>query len=340
MRAFFLTKRGHSKTAFELKEVADLRPGKGEVLIKSEGFGLNFADVMARLGLYDDCPPLPTVIGYENVGHVQEIGEGVEELKVGDRVLAFTRFNGYAEQVVTPELGVAKIPDEWSVGTAAALATQYTTALFAIEEAIGKLHHGDHVLVHAAAGGVGTALVQLLKAKGCVVFGTASVVKHDYLRSIGVDYPVDYREKDYASEIEKLGYKGKLDVTFNPIGGNYVKKDYKLLNGGGCIVLFGASKLVDTKRNIFKMIKVALGFGIWSPIKFVSDSKSIVGINLLRIVDAKPEIISACLKKAVSLAKSGEIHPTVTKEFNYLELDKAHDFLASRKSMGKIAVYW
>ncbi|MFY0598354.1 MAG: zinc-binding dehydrogenase [Cyclobacteriaceae bacterium] len=340
MKSYALIKNGSSDKAFELRKSNTPSPKAGEVLIESEGFGLNFADVMARLGLYKDCPPLPAVIGYENVGRVKELGESVTSVKVGDRVLAFTRFGGYADHVITPEMALAPIPESISVGEATALATQYITAYFAAEESI-NLHEGDHVLVHAAAGGVGTALIQLLKNKGCVVFGTAgSEEKLDYLKSLGVDYPINYRKGDYLREIEGLGFKGKLDATFNPIGGNYVKKDFKLLNSGGRVVIYGASKLTDAKGNIFKMLKLVFGFGFWSPIGFVSKSTSLIGINMLRIADDKPELLERCLRAVIDLYEKGKIKPTVGREYEHTQLAEAHDFLASRKSMGKIAVKW
>lgn len=340
MKSYALIKNGSSDKAFELRESDTPTPPKGQVLVKSEGFGLNFADVMARLGIYKDCPPLPAVIGYENVGHVTAIGEGVTSVAVGDRVLAFTRFGGYADHVVTPEMALAKIPNTLSIGEATALATQYITAYFAAVTSI-NLDRGDHVLIHAAAGGVGTALVQILKNKGCVVFGTAgSDEKMEYLRSIGVDYPINYRKNDYLQEVEKLGFKRKLDATFNPVGGDYVKKDFKLLNSGGRVVLYGASKLTDARGNIFKMLKLVFGFGFWSPIGFVSKSTSLIGINMLRIADNKPLVMQKCMKEVIDLYEKGIIKPTVGKEYPHQQLTDAHDFLASRQSIGKIAIKW
>jgi len=340
MKSYTLIKNGKASDAFQLQEKETPKPGKGEVLIESEGFGLNFADVMARLGIYRDCPPLPAVIGYENVGRIKELGENVTEFSVGDRVLAFTRFGGYADHIISPTMAVAKISEQLSVGEATALATQYITAYFAAEETV-SLHEGDHVLIHAAAGGVGTALIQLLKRKGCVIFGTAgSQEKLDYLKSIGVDYPINYRKVDYLEEIEKLGFSGKIDATFNPIGGDYVKKDFKLLNSAGSVVLYGASKLTDARGNPFKIIKLLFGFGFWSPIKFVSTSKSLIGINMLKVADDKPASFTRCLKAVINLAETGEIKPYVGKEFNHTELAAAHEYLEGRKSIGKVAITW
>lgn len=340
MKVFALVKNGESQSAFELQDRPTPQPGPGEILIRSEGFGLNFADVMARLGLYKDCPPLPAVIGYENVGHIQEIGEGVTGFQVGDRVLTFTRFGGYADHVISPAMAVAKIPDTLSVGEATALATQYITAYYAAEE-VTNFYPGDHILIHAAAGGVGTALIQLLKHKGCVLFGTAgSAEKLDYLRNLGVDYPINYREEDYQQKIEQLGFGKKLDGTFNPVGGDYVKKDFALLNSGGRVMLYGASKQIDAQGNILKLLKMVAGFGFWSPIKFVTTSQSIIGINMLRVADNKPEAFRRCLSAIIHLYESGIVRPIVSREFPATELSTAHDYLGGRQSIGKVAIKW
>lgn len=340
MKVYALVKNGKAESAFELQERPTPTPKAHEVLVKSEGFGLNFADVMARLGIYKECPPLPTVIGYENVGRIEAVGEGVTRFQKGDRVLAFTRFGGYADHVISPELGVVKIDENIDFGEATALATQYITAYYAAFDAI-NLHPGDHVLVHAAAGGVGTAFIQLLKNKGCVIFGTAgSAEKLEYIKSLGVDYPINYRKEDYKAKIESLGFGKKIDATFNPIGGDYVKKDISLLNAGGRVVLFGASKLTEARGNIFKILKMVFGFGFWSPIKFITASQSIVGVNMLRIADHKPLVFKSNLEAVVKLYGEGVIKPTVGKVFDHTELAAAHDYLEGRQSIGKIAIKW
>ncbi|WP_258098121.1 zinc-binding dehydrogenase [Marinoscillum pacificum] len=340
MKAYTLVKNGKAEEAFKLEEKPTPTPGAGEVLIESEGFGLNFADVMARLGIYKECPPLPTVIGYENVGKVKALGEGVTGLEIGQRVLAFTRFGGYADHIITPDIAVTPIPESLSIGEATALATQYMTAYYAVEECL-SLFEGDQALVHAAAGGVGTALIQILKHKGVTVFGTAgSEEKLGYLRSLGVDYPINYRQVDYLEEITKLGFQGKLDATFNPIGGDYVKKDFALLNSGGGVVIFGASKMTEARGNIFKMLKMVFGFGFWSPIKLVTSSRSLIGLNMLKIADNKPKAFQRALKGVVEMSNKAILKPTVGKEFDHTQLAEAHAFLESRQSIGKIAIKW
>lgn len=340
MKAYYLVRNGAADKAFELRDLPTLKPKAGEVLIHAEAFGLNFADVMARMGLYQDAPPLPAVIGYETVGRVAEVGEGVTNVKVGERVVALSRFGGYAQAVITDARATMQIPDDMDAGVATALATQYATAWYAAEEMV-RLHEGDHILIHAAAGGVGIALIQMAKRRGAVIFGTAgSDEKLKFLKEIGVDYPINYRKVDFAKEIKRLGFDKKLDVVFDPVGGDSVKKGMKLLTAGGRLVSYGASSMTEAKGNPFKMLGVAKGFGIWSPIEFVTTSRSLLGINMLRIADNRPEILARCIKNVVELTATGELQPVVGKSYPHTQLAEAHEYLASRQSIGKVAILW
>ena len=340
MKAITLVKFGPSSKAFELREMPDPVPGEGQVLIKAEAFGLNFADVVARHGQYQDCPPLPAVIGYETVGTIEKLGTGVTNVKVGDRVAAFSRFGGYATHVVTDHRAVAVIPKDMDAGIACSLTTQYGTAWYLAEE-MSSLHPGDKVLIHAAAGGVGTALIQIVKRRGCIIFGTAgSEAKLKYLSEQGVHHPINYQESDFAEEIRKLGFDKKIDVIFDPVGGSSVKKGVSLLNSGGQIICFGASEMTGHGKNPIKMIGILLGFGIWSPIQLMLRSISLSGLNMLRIADNKPEALQRCLQEVVKLTLAGELKPTVGATFTADRIAEAHDYLESRKSIGKVLVTW
>jgi len=339
MKAIFLVKNGTSASAFELRETPTPTPKANEVRIKVEAFGLNYADVMAREGMYEDCPPLPTVIGYDVVGHIDALGSDVTEFKIGQRVAALTRFGAYAEYAVTMADGVVAIPDHMPAGVATALATQYSTAYFCAEDQT-RLHPGDHVLVQAAAGGVGTALVQLAKRRGCIVYGTAgSKEKLDYLRRQGVDFPINYREEDFEAVIKKQRGDAGLDVIFDSLGGSSVKKGRRLLGAGGRMICYGAAELSGGK-NIFKILKFAAAFGISSPIPLLQNSRGIIGVNMLRIADNRPKTLARVMRAVADLVIKGELHPEVGGEFSYTDIAKAHDFLASRKSTGKIIVKW
>ena len=161
MRAMYLVRTGDAAQAFELREAPTPEPGTGQVRVAVEGFGLNYADVSARQGLYQDAPPMPSVIGYEVVGRIDAVGADVQDLNVGQRVTALTRFGGYATHALTDARAVAPIAEDMDVGMAAALPTQGCTAYYMAEEMV-RLHPGDHVLVHAAAG---TSAAQLVCAE-------------------------------------------------------------------------------------------------------------------------------------------------------------------------------
>ena len=196
-KAYHIVKFGKPEKAFELRDVQLPPITADDVLVEVEAFGINFADVMARLGLYQDCPPLPAVVGYESVGRVKQKGKNVDNVEVGDRIIAFTRFGSYSQEVVTSKDAIAKITDDYPVGKALALATQYCTAFYAAH-VVTNVMPGDKVLIQAAAGGVGTALTQLCKRKDCIIYGTAgSDVKLDYIKENGVTHPINYRKIDF-----------------------------------------------------------------------------------------------------------------------------------------------
>jgi NADPH2:quinone reductase len=340
MKAAVLVKNGNPKEAFEIRDIEKPTISGFEVLIQVEGFGLNFADVMARNGLYKDAPPLPSVLGYDVVGKVIEVANEEANYLLNKRVVAMTRFGGYAEFAKTDYRACAIISETMDMTLATALATQYCTAYFAAYECV-NLYEGDHVLIHASAGGVGTALTQLAKLKGCSVFGTTgSDEKFDYLKNNGVDYPINYIKNDYETELLKLSGDKKLDVAFNSVGGSTFKKDWKLLDKGGRSVIYGAAERSGKKGGTFATLNLAWNFGIFSPIQLLMHSKGIIGVNMLRIADYKPLTLKRCLEEVVRLTEIGDLKPSSGGTFSIEEIGEAHAYLESRKSTGKIAVKW
>jgi NADPH2:quinone reductase len=336
-RAFYLTKTGKAESAFDLRERDDPSLKATEILIETEGFGLNFADVMARQGMYKDCPPLPTVVGYDVAGKVKALGSEVEGYSIGDRVTAMTRFGGYAEIAISDYRATAKIPNNLDLSQATSLTTQYCTAWYCAVHHV-NLFPGDKVLVHAAAGGVGTALVQIAKWKGCEVFGTAgSPEKLEYLKELGVDHPINYRNTDFEKEVKKLAAEG-IDVVFDPIGGSSVKKGLNLLHAGGRMVLFGAASM--SGANVFEKVQAGLGFGFYHPVQFMMPSKAMIGVNMLRIADESPQILKRCLDGVVKAVEDGHINPLGGSIFPHTELAMAHNMLENRKTKGKVAIAW
>jgi len=337
MKTIFLVKNGKANSSFEIRETSIPVPKANQVLIKSEAFGLNFADVMARLGIYRDAPPIPSVLGYEVVGRIENFGSEVKNFKKGERVVAFTRFGAYAQYAVTDYRAAVSIPENMDAGIATALATQYCTAWFCAEEMI-NLREGNNVLINAAAGGVGIALIQLAKRKDCTVYANCgSDEKLSFLKNLGADFVFNYNKQDYFIELKEK--KIRIDVVFDSLGGKNFKKGYKLLTHGGRIVGYGAAEQVHSKK-LFSSLSLLFGFGFYSPAFMLMQSKSIIGANMLRIADSKPDVLQRCLQNVVELAINGDIKPHVGATFSADKIADAHQFLESRKSIGKIVVKW
>src|SRR5262245_66017485 len=180
MRQVWITKTG-APEVLKVKEAPDPVAAKGEVRIRVKASGINFAGPMARLGLCPDAPKLPAVVGYEVSGTVDQIGDGVTGVAVGARVLAMCNFGGYSDVVVVPASQAIAMPDSMSFEEGAAFPVVYITA-YNMMLWNGHLRQGSSVLIHSAAGGVGLAAIQIAKTRGCVILGTASKGKHDFLR--------------------------------------------------------------------------------------------------------------------------------------------------------------
>lgn len=338
MKAAVLTKFGKIENAFEIKEVPIPTLKDGQVLIESEGFGLNYADIMAIQGDYEECPPLPTIIGYDCVGRIKETKGDCGNLKIGDRVTAMTRFGSYAEMVVAENSACAVIKEYYETGKAMALTTQYSTAYYCFNE-VASLFKGDKVLIHAAAGGVGTALVQMAVDRGCEIFGTCgSDEKVEYLKSLGVQHPINYIKQDFYAEIKKIDKDFGIDAIFDAVGGSSAKKGFKLLGSGGKLILFGAASMTGT--NIFGKLGMVAGFGIYHPVQFMMASKGIIGVNMLKIADDRPMVLKRCLEEVVKLLNAEAIQPKVSKVFPIVQLTEALNYLKDRKSIGKVSILW
>lgn len=331
--AFFLTRYGTAESSFELRTIGIAKPNSGQVLIEVESFGLNYADVMARKGLYQAAPPLPCILGYEVVGKVIATGSDVPQEWLNKRVVGFCRFGGYAKHLITDLDAICEI-DTLKSEAALALATQYVTAYYMVERA-ANVQKNETVLIHAAAGGVGIALIQLCKMKGAhVIAKVSSQTKSEICKKHGADQVIIYTEEDYTTALSQ-----KPDVTFNPIGGSTFKKDLKALDVGGRLVLFGGSEL-SNQWGILSKINFIRKMGFMIPIGLMMRSKSILGVNMLQIADYKPQILAQCLKAVVQLALEEKINPVSGGIYSDKELGKAHQLLESGKSIGKLSVVW
>lgn len=332
-KGYFLTRYSDASSSFQLLDFNLNLPSNKQVLIEIEAFGLNYADVMARKGLYQEAPPIPCILGYEVVGKILKVGSEVEEKWVGKRVVGFCRFGGYATHVLTEIDAVCEINNITS-DHALALATQYVTAYYMVEHA-ANIQEGERVLIHAAAGGVGTALIQLCKLKKAHIIAKVSNDQKEKLTlELGANQTINYTKQAYNQALDT-----KIDVSFNPIGGKTFKTDLSLLDANGRLVLFGGSEL-SNKWGVFSKLNFVRKMGMIIPIGLMMQSKSVLGVNMLRIADKKPLILARCLRAVVQLAEEGKITPIIGGTYKHTSLAEAHELLESGKSVGKINVHW
>ena len=336
---FFLVKNGDANQAFELRSFELSDPKGDEVLVEVESFGLNYADVMARRGLYQDAPPMPCIVGYEVIGKITACGPGAKQDLLGKRVAAFCRFGGYAKHVVVNDYAAVPVGDQNAVELLG-LCTQGVTAYY-MAEYLTPIHSIDKVLIHAAAGGVGTILIQLAKLKGSrVIAKVGRAEKEEYVLGLGADHVVNYNTSDYIAETKKHLKGEKIDISFNPVAGSTYKKDWSILDSGGRMILFGGSELSNGKWGIFSKLNFVRKMGLMMPIGLMMSSRNVLGVNMLKIADNKPKVLEHCLAKMVELYDQGKVTPKIGGEYTSDQLAEAHAALEKGGTTGKLGVRW
>jgi len=321
----------------ETRETPDLSPGDDDVRIHVRAAGVNFADILARLGLYPDAPRPPMVVGYEVAGHVDAVGRNIVGFAAGDRVVALTRFGGYSDSVVVPATQAFHFPDELSDSEAAAVPVNYLTASIALYK-MAALAPGETVLVHNAGGGVGIAATQLARLRRATVIGTASAFKHDALRSFGVDHAIDYRHADVAEEVMKLTRGRGVDVILDPIGGRSFTDSYRMLAPLGRLVLFGLSAAAPgEKRNIWEVFRAWLATPRFNPLSLINRNRGVFGLNVGHLWDERKQLAST-MEMLISELRAGRLTPVVARTFPLERAADAHRFIQSRGNIGKVVL--
>ncbi len=331
MRAIVITKHG-SPDVLQVQERPDPVPGPGQVRIDVAATGVNFADTMARVGLYEDAPPLPSIVGYEVGGTVAQLGEGVSSLTVGQRVMASTKFGGYAEQVVVGEHDAIPIADTLSFEQAAAIPVNYGTAWAGLI-GYGCLQPGERVLIQAAAGGVGIAATQIAKRAGAEIWGTASPGKHEAIRAQGVDHAIDYTRKGWESGVPPI------DVVMDAIGGASFKRSYDLMRPGGRLIAFGASSTMSgDKRSLRTALpQAARMFRGFNLIDQMGQSKAVIGLNMLRLWEDRGSL-RPWLDPLQEMMADGTVNPVVSDVVPFANAPEAHRILGERRNVGKVVL--
>ncbi len=333
MRQVWITKAG-APDVLQVREAEDPVAKKGEVRVRAKAAGVNFADLMARVGLYPDAPKIPCVIGYEVAGVVDQVGEGVEDLKVGDRVMAMPYFGGYSDTVVVPTGQVIPMPNAMTFEQGAALPVVYGTAYTALH-LTGHVREGATILVHSAAGGVGMAVLDLAKAKKCVVIGVASKSKHEFLREHGCAHTIGHDEDYVAKAREIVGDRG-VDLVLDPVGGRSWSEGYSLLAPLGRLVCFGFSTATTGEtRNIFNAAWQMMRVRKFSPIDLMGDNRTVTGINMAHLF-SRLDLLRPAFLELVKMFERGEISPRVDKTFSFAEAAEAHRYIHDRKAKGKV----
>jgi synaptic vesicle membrane protein VAT-1 len=341
MKAVVLTRTGGPEM-FEVLERPDPAVGAGEVRIAVRAAGLNFADTMARVGLYPAAPKPPCVLGYEVAGEVEALGEGVSGFTVGQRVMAGTQFGGQAELAVAQARDVMPMPEHLSFEEGAAFCVNYGTAYAALM-IMGGLREGNRVLIHAAAGGVGIAATQVARIAGAEIFGTASAAKHDAIKAQGVDHPIDYRNQDFKAEIRRMTNGEGVDVILDPMGPTSFRKDYRILRPGGRLIMCGLSEAMNengrdlraTLRSLLRMPTSTMPW--WNAGRLLNQNRGVFGLNLLswwRREGGMDRITAPLLNDL----NRKQLTPVVASSYPFQQAGDAHRYLAERRNIGKVVL--
>jgi len=327
----------------QVQERPDPPVGPGEVRIAVRAAGINFADTMARVGLYPDAPKPPCVLGYEVAGTIESVGEGVTAHAVGDRVAAGTRFGGHAELVVVPEEQALALPERFSFEQGAAFPVNYGTAYAALI-VMGSLRAGDRLLIHAAGGGVGTAATQIARNVGAEIFGTASPQKHEAIRAQGVDHPIDYRSQDFEAETMRITNGEGVDLVIDALGPTSFRKDYRLLRPGGRLVMYGLSEsssegkrdLAATLKSLAKMPLATMPW--WKSLAVMNENKGVFGLNMLKWWEREGHL-DRVTEPLMADAAAGRLDPVVAEAFPFERAGDAHELITTRRNVGKVVLF-
>jgi NADPH:quinone reductase-like Zn-dependent oxidoreductase len=342
MKAVVLTGTG-GYDVLRVEERPDPPVGPGEVRVAVRAAGINFADTMARIGLYPDAPKPPCVLGYEVAGEIESVGDGVTAHAVGDRVVAGTRFGGQAELVTVDASQAWPLPERFSFEQGAAFPVNYGTAYAALVM-MGSLREGTRVLIHAAAGGVGISATQIARNAGAEIFGTASASKHEAIRAQGVDHPIDYRNLDFEEEVRRITGGEGVDLIMDALGPTSFRKDYRLLRPGGRLVMYGLSEnsregrrsIPLTLKSLAAMPRATMPW--WKSLMVMNENKGVFGLNMLKWLDSEGSLDRLVAPLLADLG-AGRLEPVVAESFPFERAGDAHRFIAERRNVGKVVLF-
>lgn len=325
-----------------IEQHADLVPGPGEVLVDVEAIGVNYADCVTRMGLYASAKQyvgFPVTPGFEVAGRVAALGEGVSDLATGSEVMAVTRFNAYASQVVVKRVQVFPKPERLSMQQAAGFAAVFLTAWFGLIE-LAHPRDGQRILVHSAAGGVGGALVQLGNIVACQVVAVVGAAhKIDLARRMGADAVIDKSSEDLWQAAERSA-PGGYDVILDANGVSTLQQSYRHLAPMGKLVVYGFHSMLPRKGGRPNHLRLLWDY--WrtprfSPFSLTTRNRSVLGFNLSFLFD-RSELMRAAMTQLMQWLQEGRIQPLSTQCYSFEQVAQAHSDLESGRTVGKLVL--
>lgn len=332
MRAYILRKSGKPHT-LKLCETADPAVGTGEVLVNLKYVGVNYAEIMSRKGLYGWAPKRPYILGMEGTGIIEEVGEGVDQNRIGQSVMVGTQYGCYAEKIAIPENRALPSIPGFTFEESAAFLVNYITAWTALFE-LAKIHPNEKILITAAAGGVGTAAVQLAAKLGCKVYGLAgNEEKIDFIKKLGATAGFNYNDKDCFNTLHNE--TGGINVCLEVVGGKVFRESFKNLNPLGRLVVIGFASY-DIKW--------------WNPVSWYETLRDIPRVGIMPLAEKtsgimashlgyllnQPQLMQAIYDRMLEFIVQNNIKPVIGKVYDFDEAANAHEFMESRQSVGKI----
>jgi len=337
MKAIFLERHGAPEVLLE-REISSPPIRADEVRVKVMATGVNFADLLQRLGLYGSAPELPYVPGFEVAGLVSEVGSAVSDLAETDRVVGLAKRGGYAEEICLPAESVRRLPENLSFSQAAALPVNYLTAWFCLF-AMGNLGPGARLLIHGGTGGVGLAAVQLALEDSVQIFSTVgSERKKKFLQTAGVEHVINYNRTDFKQYVQEATHGEGIDVILDAVGGSNLRKSYEILAPMGRLISYGLSAAAPGKRKSWAKVLLAWWrtprFG---PLEMIGRNAGVFGFHLAHLGPRQSKAREA-LDAIVQKTEAGVLAPVVSAEFP-LSADgaiQAHHYLHERRNIGKV----
>lgn len=312
------------------------RPKPGEVRVRVLAAGVSFTDAQLRAGTYLGGPKPPFTPGYELVGVIEELGPGCKRLRVGDRVGALTVWGADAERVCVPEKYAVEVPEDLDPAEVVSLVFLYMTA-YQLLHRTAKVKRGETVLVHGAAGRVGTALLELGALAGLRVFGTASARDRATVERLGA-VAIDYRNEDFLARVRELTGDG-VDVALDGIGGKVSLRSFRALRPGGRLVVFGRyATLAHGQKNwraVFEWYAATAGVALWG---LLSPRRRVLSYRIQKLRIHHQDWFREDFLALLELLRRGEIHPVVAERLPLVEARRAHELLGRMAAKGKLVL--